>query len=74
MHTLLLIPVLVAKMELQDQVPLDGLTSQGRYELTTFDDRKGAVQASHRVAIRTMIAEEDSDERVKIVRTELLAR
>ncbi|TWU21353.1 hypothetical protein [Bythopirellula polymerisocia] len=45
---------------------------QGRYELTTFDDRKGAVQASHRVAIRTMIAEEDSNERVKIVRKELL--
>ena len=42
--------------------------SQGRYELMTFDNRKGAVQAAHRVAIRTMIAEEDSDQRVKIVR------
>ncbi len=46
--------------------------AEGRYKLTTYDRQNGAVHATHRVAIRTMIAEDGPDGNPRIVRRELL--
>ncbi len=46
--------------------------AQGRYALTTYKRQQGAVIATHRVAIRTMVAEEGPDGTPRTIRRELL--
>ncbi len=46
--------------------------SEGKYSLKTYEKQEGAVVGTHRVSIKTLLAEETADGESKIIRNEIL--